>query len=290
MKKLYLILAVAAVSLLAVACKKDKPNDNLGLQLYSIRAECSKDITAAIQGTADAGYKIVEAASYNQQEGTFYGMAPKAFADLCASKGINFLSSHTNGPDPNVTPMEECLAWWKKTIADHKAGGCKFIVQPSMSRTAYESLEGILKYCELFNQVGAMCKQQGILFGYHNHNREFETMFDVNGTQTRLYDVMLANCKPENVFFEIDLFWIYRGGGDPIEYFKANPGRFLLWHVKDDLEVGASGKIDFPEIYKHASLAGMQYQIIEQEAFGEGIPPFESIKQSCDYVKTLRPE
>ena len=290
MKKLYLILAVAAVSLLAVACKKDKPNDNIGLQLYSIRAECSKDIVTALQGTADAGYKIVEAASYNQGEGTFYGLAPKAFADLCASKGLNFLSSHTGGPDPNTTSMEECLAWWTKAIADHKAAGCKFIVQPSMPRTAYESLEGLLKYCELFNQVGAMCKQQGILFGYHNHNREFETMFDVNGTQTRLYDVMLANCKPENVFFQIDLFWIYRGGGDPIEYFKANPGRFLLWHVKDDLEVGYSGKIDFPAIYKFASRAGMQYQIVEQEAFGEGIDPYTSIKMSCDYVKTLRPE
>ena len=290
MKRLFLMMAVAGLAFMASACKEGKANDNIGLQLYSIRAECSKDISAALQGTADAGYKIVEAASYNQQEGTFYGLAPQAFADLCASKGLNYLSSHTGGPDPNLASMEECLEWWTKAIADHKAAGCKYIVQPSMSRTAYESLEGILKYCELFNQVGAMCRNEGILFGYHNHNREFETMFDVDGTQTRLYDVMLANCKPENVFFEIDLFWIYRGGGDPIEYFKANPGRFLLWHVKDDLEVGASGKIDFPEIYRHASLAGMQYQIVEQEAFGEGIDPYTSIKMSCDYVKTLRPE
>ena len=153
MKKLYLILAVAAVSLLAVACKKDKPNDNIGLQLYSIRAECSKDINAALDGTAAAGYKIVEAASYNNAEGTFYGLAPKEFAELCASKGLNFLSSHTNGPDPNTVSMENCLEWWKKTIADHKDAGCKFIVQPSMPRSAYESLEGLLKYCELFNQV-----------------------------------------------------------------------------------------------------------------------------------------
>lgn len=290
MKKIFLTLSVAAAAMFAVACTKDKPNDNLGLQLYSIRAECSKDIDAALQGTADAGYKIVEAASYNNAEGTFYGMAPKAFADLCASKGLNFLSSHINGPDPNVASEEECTAWWTKAIADHKAAGCKYIVQPSMSGNAYASLEGVLKYCELFNKVGAMCKDAGIKFGYHNHNREFMTMFDVNGVQTRLYDVMLANLKPENVFFQLDLFWIYKGGADPIEYFKANPGRFLLWHVKDDLEVGASGKIDFPEIYKYASVAGLEYQIIEQEAFGEGIPPFESIKQSCDYVKTLRPE
>lgn len=290
MKRAVLILSLAAVAIFASACSKDVPNDNLGLQLYSIRAQCSADIAAALDGTAAAGYKIVEAAAYNQAEGTFYGLAPEAFADLCASKGLNFLSSHINGPDPNVTPMEECLDWWVKAIADHKAAGCKYMVQPSMSRSAYESLEGNLKYCELFNLVGAMCADAGIRFGYHNHNREFETMFDVDGVETRLYDVMLANCKSENVFFQIDLFWIYRGGGDPIEYFKANPGRFLLWHVKDDLEVGASGKIDFPEIYKYASLAGMQYQIIEQEAFAEGLDPYVSIKQSCDYVKTLRPE
>ena len=290
MKRIALTLVLAVSAFGAVSCTKDTPNDNLGLQLYSIREECSKDIATALQGTADAGYKIVEAASYNNAEGTFYGMSPKAFTELCNSKGLNFLTSHINGPDPNVAPWEDCIAWWKKTIADHKAAGCKYMVQPSMSGNAYASVEGLLKYCELFNEVGRMCKAEGIKFGYHNHNREFSTVFDVNGKETRLYDVMLQNCKPENVFFQMDLFWIYRGGGDPIEYFKANPGRFLLWHVKDDLEVGASGKIDFPEIYKYASVAGMEYQIIEQEAFGEGIPPFESIKASCDYVKTLRPE
>ena len=40
----------------------------------------------------------------------------------------------------------------------------------------------------------------------------------------------------------------------------------------------------------YASLAGMQYQVVEQEGFPQGADPYESIKRSCDYVKTMRPE
>ena len=101
---------------------------------------------------------------------------------------------------------------------------------------------------------------------------------------------MLQNTDPEKVFFQLDLYWCWRAGENPVEVIKANPGRFFLWHVKDEVEVGASGQIDFPEIYKYAKLSGMKYQIVEQEAYAEGADPFESVKVSCDYVKTMRPQ
>ena len=83
MKRLFLTLAVVTAALLTVSCKKDKPNDNLGLQLYSIRAECAKDINTALDGTAAAGYKIAEAASYNQQEAPSTVLRPR-LSQTCA--------------------------------------------------------------------------------------------------------------------------------------------------------------------------------------------------------------
>ena len=47
------------------------------------------------------------------------------------------------------------------------------------------------------------------------------------------YDYLLENTDPELVKMELDLYWIKKGGQDPVEYFKKDPSRFELWHVKD---------------------------------------------------------
>ena len=72
----------------------------------------------------------------------------------------------------------------------------------------------------------------------------------------------------------------------------ARKGIYFVSDVHLGLEVGdpATNCVNFPEIYKNASLAGMKYQVVEQEDFTEGLDPFESVKRSCDYVKTMRPE
>ena len=278
-----LILSAALTTMLfkgfiSCASKQEEVKKEIGLQLYSIRDEIQKDLGASLDSVAAAGYNFVELASYNPQEGTFYGMEPEAFAAFCKEKGLNVVSSHINGPDPNATPLEECLAWWDKAIADHVKLGVSYIVQPSMWQSAYESVEGLANYCNLFNLVGEKCNAAGIRFGYHNHAHEFTTVFD----GVVMYDYMLTNTSPEKVFFQIDVYWSQVGGASAVEYMEKYPGRFELWHVKDDKEIGASGKIDFNALYQKAEISGMKYAIVEQEAFD--LAPFASIKASYDYL------
>lgn len=70
---------------------------------------------------------------------------------------------------------------------------------------------------------------------------------------------------------ELDLAWAVKGGTDPVELFKKQPGRFPLWHVKDlDRERNVilplgEGTIDFKPIFNAASVAGMKYIFIEHE-------------------------
>ena len=70
------------------------------------------------------------------------------------------------------------MAWWDVCIAAHKEAGVKWIVQPLMRGTGYESLDGLKQYCEYFNAVGEKCNAAGIRFGYHNHAQEFTQEFD----------------------------------------------------------------------------------------------------------------
>ena len=271
-----IMATVSAFSL--VSCATEPVQKEIGLQLYSIREQINEDLNTSLDAVAEAGYTFVEMAGYNAPEGAFYGMCGDAFKELCNSKGLAVISSHINGPDPNVTSWEECMAWWDKAIADHLSTGVLYIVQPSMWQSAYESVEGLSKYCELFNAVGEKCNNAGIRFGYHNHSHEFTTVFD----DVVLYDYMLQNTDPEKVFFQIDVYWSQEGGAPAVEYLEKYPGRFDLWHVKDDKEIGASGKIDFQAIYEKAKISGLKYAIVEQEAFD--MAPFESIKASYDYL------
>lgn len=276
--KTALRIAAAVILPFFCSCTEKQEQKEIGLQLYSIRAQMAEDMDTALDAVAAAGYSFVELAGYNPREGTFYGLAGPAFTQLCRSKGLVVLSSHINGPDPNTASWEECLAWWDKAITDHAEAGIAYIVQPSMWKTAYASLEGLLRYCELFDAVGEACNKAGIRFGYHNHDKEFSTLFD----GIPLYDHLLNHTDPDKVFFQIDVFWSLAGGSPAEEYMEKYPGRFTLWHVKDDKEISASGKIDFESLYQRARIAGLKYAIIEQEAFT--LEPFESIKASYDFL------
>jgi sugar phosphate isomerase/epimerase len=125
--------------------------------------------------------------------------------------------------------------------------------------------------------VGEKCNAKGIRFGYHNHDKEFT---EVDGVVR--YDYMLQNTDPEKVFFQLDLYWIVVGGKDPVDYFNNYPGRFLLWHVKDEKELGESGMMDFENMFAEAEVSGMEHIIVEVERYN--YTPLESVKMSYDFL------
>lgn len=289
MKKVFTAIVLTLSLFAASGCKEKSANDFIGLQMYSVRSYLDP-LDEGLAKISEAGYSFVEMANYNDEAGLFYGRTPGEFKTLCEANGLQVLCSHTNGPNPDRTPMEDCVEWWRRAIGHHSAAGCIAIVAPAM---ACDSLQTLARYCELYNKVGEMCNEQGLKFGYHNHDNEFRFKYtQEDGSEITWYDYLLANTDPDKVFFELDLYWATVGGADIVDLFKANPGRFYMWHVKDEIEVGdpATNIVPFPEIYKYASLAGMKYQIVEQEGFPEGSDPYESVKRSCDYVKTMRPE
>jgi len=280
-KNVFALLLLSVFSLTAAltfnSCTKKPEGKNIGLQLYSIRDSINRDVPGAIKKIAQMGYKFVEPAGY--ANGKFYGLSPEEFKSICEKNGIYVLSSHTGQPAPDSKNVESTMAWWDTCIAAHVAVGAKYIVQPSMGREAYESLDGIKKYCDYFNAVGEKCSKAGLKFGYHNHSMEFKTVFD---STIVLYDYMLQNTDPSKVFFEIDLYWCVEGGADPVEYFNKYPGRFELWHIKDEAEVGASGKIDFAKIWAASAISGMKYGIVEVERYN--YDEFTSCQKSLEFL------
>lgn len=256
-----------------------KAKKDIYLQLYSLREDVEKDLNGTVKKVGEMGFKGIEAAGYN--DGKLYGMEPVAFADfLKRNGGMTLLSSHTAKPladDISKTNWDEVWQWWDKTIATHKAAGAKYIVAPWMPTP--KTLADLKKYCDYYNQIGERCKKAGIQFGYHNHSFEFA---EIDGKL--MYDYMLDNTDPSKVIFEMDCYWVMRGGKSPVEYFHKYPGRFPLLHIKDEKELGESGMVGFDAIFKYAKIAGLKYIILEQERYSYS--PVESTKRSLDYLLT----
>ena len=254
--------------------KKDIP---LGLQLYSVRDAMKKDPKGTVAKVGAMGFTFVEAAGFSN--GKFYGMDPLVFKKLCEDNGMEFAGSHTGKDLPSDADWDKTMAWWDMCIDAHAAADVTWIVQPWMSKEGYNSLEGLKKYIKYFNAVGEKCNAKGIKFGYHNHSNEFKTVF--NGKP--VYDYMLELTDPAKVMFELDLYWIVEGGKDPVDYFKKYPGRFMLWHIKDKEELGASGNMDFKKMFASKEKAGVQYGIVEVERYN--FDPLISCQKSLDYLK-----
>ena len=276
---LILFLGVAAMLLQGFTSMNPQPDEKMyGLQLYSVRDHMKQDPRGTVAKVGAMGYNFVEAAGYS--DGKFYGMDPLEFKKLCEDNGLKFLGSHTGQNLPSKEDWDKTMAWWDEAIDAHAKAGVKWIVQPWMGEVGYKSLDGLKEYIEYFNAVGEKCQAKGIYFGYHNHDQEFKTEFEGKPVQ----DWMLELTDPNKVMFQLDLYWIKQGGKSALDYFEKYPGRFMLLHIKDDKELGESGKMDFAPIFDAKEKSGLKYGIVEVEEYN--FDPLVSVEKSLEYLKS----
>ncbi len=267
----------------------DPKSFGIALQLYTIRDAMDVDVPGSLKKVSDAGYKYLELAGY--ADGKFYKYEPADFKKLVNDLGMEILSSHTQVEAAGIT-VENAA----KMAEDHAKLGVKYCIQPWVVEEARTTIASYKKMVADWNKVGGIMKENGIQFGYHNHNFEFAT---VEG-KIPYYDIMLAELDKDLVTMEIDLFWTTKAGQNPVDIFKKYPGRFQLFHMKDmytkeapyyttvgedDFAPVGDGVINFKEILAAKDIAGMKYMVVEQDLAKDGLP-FEAIKKSITNLTT----
>ncbi|MGE8421903.1 MAG: sugar phosphate isomerase/epimerase [Sphingobacterium siyangense] len=270
-----MMLAVSPTFAQQKAAKKE-----IGLQLYSVREEIGKNpnFDQILQKISALGYTGVEAAGY--KDGKLYNLSPQEFKAKVEKAGMKVISSHATKTlsDKELASGDftESLKWWDECIATHKAAGMKYIVTPWMD--VPKTLKDLETQCRYLDAVGAKCRQQGIVYGYHNHSHEFRKVED-----KVMYDYMIEHTNPENVFFEMDVYWAVMGQVSPVDYFNKYAGRFKALHIKDHREIGQSGMVGFDAIFNNSKVAGLQYIFVELEETRNDI--YTGLQQSIDYLK-----
>ena len=170
------------------------------------------------------------------------------------------------------------MSWWVQAIDAHNELGVKYMVQPWMPVNDKTTLDDLKMYCDYFNTVGYKTAAASIAFGYHNHDFEFRKIDD-----QLIYDYLLDNVSPNHVFFEMDVYWVMMGGGDPVAYLKNRPSQFKAIHIKDEKEIGASGKMDFKPIFDQMYANNVKDWYVEVEQYTNN-DPVASVQQSYDFL------
>jgi sugar phosphate isomerase/epimerase len=266
---------------------KKKENKEIGLQLYSLRADIkTQGIEKVLSEVAQMGYTQLELAGY--KKGLVYGMAPLQFKKMTDKHGLEITSSHVVKKMSNDPEADE--AFWSMAIKTHAEMGVKYIIMPILPlKNSYPfkadnpiTMKDVEATCEYFTKIGEMANEAGLKFGFHNHAHEHK--IKVEGKP--IFDLMLEKLDPKYVVFQMDVYWVKEGGYDPVDYLKKYAGRFPLLHIKDEHGVGASGVTDFGPIFKAAYKQGMEAYYVEVEEYIG--TPIEDVKQSYDFLNNAK--
>lgn len=254
-----------------------------GIQLYTLRELIVKDPTSVINKVAIAGFKEVEMYGLSAEQ-RFFGLSVKDFASLLKQNNLKSPSGHYM---PEKFLFENGSVDEVKKLCDvGQMMGHQYIVIPWMAEERRKTIDQYKRLAERINKAGEICKTANLQLAYHNHDFEF---FDIKGQKG--YDILLKETDANLVKMEMDIYWVISAGYNPVDLFKANPGRFPMLHVKDmdkinkkmNTEIG-NGSIDFKKIFKFAKLAGVKHYYVEQE---NNYKPdiVSSINTSSDYFR-----
>src|SRR5258705_4109438 len=281
MKKI-IVLAGLLIAFLNEPVLAQKPlyTASLGIQTYTFRRSIGVDPAKVLDTIRMMGFTEIEGGGGR--------MAPEEFKKLCDERGITIPSTGANYEQLVRAP--DSVAWRAKAL------GAKYVMCAWIPHdNGVLTFENAKKAVEDFNKAGKVLKDNGLIFCYHAHGYEFQPY--ENGT---LLDYVFKNTNPEYVSFEMDIFWMQFGGGDPVALLKKYGDRWKLMHLKDmrkgikkdltgltstenDVAFG-TGEIDIPSILKEAKKIGIKHYFIEDESNNM----LSQLPQSIAYLKSLK--
>jgi len=283
MKKLTTIVCLMFIALAFVeSAPAQRPlyTSPLGIEAYTFRKSFPVDAAKTLDTIKMMGFTELEGGSGN--------ISPQEFRKLCDERGIRILSTGAS--------YDQLIQHPDSVVYRAKILGATYVMCAWIPHdNGVLSFENAKKATEDFNKAGKFLKENGLTLCYHAHGYEFQPYG--NGT---LLDYIFNNTNPRYVSFEMDIFWIQFGGGNPRELLKKYGSRWKLMHLKDlrkgakkdltgltsaenDVPVG-TGEVDIPSILKEAKKIGIRHYFIEDESNNVQM----QVPQSIAYIKSLK--
>ena len=250
--------------------------NQLAAQLYSVRdfLKTPTEIAGSLKKIRAIGYQAIQLS----------GLGPIAEAELvklCRDTGLTICATHEPG-DVILSDPQAIVARLKKL-------DCLITAYPYPGGISFATLDSVKEFCRRLNAAGKVLHDAGQILCYHNHHTEFQRV-----AGKPVLEIIYAETDPRYLQGEPDTYWVQFGGGDPVAWCTQLNGRLPIVHLKDYFvmpdnkvnmcEIG-NGNLNWAKIIAAADTAACQWYAVEQDTCPGD--PFDSLRQSFDYLKTL---
>ncbi len=106
------------------------------------------------------------------------------------------------------------------------------------------------------------------------------------------FEYLMAHTEPDLVKCEMGLYWVTKGGADPLAMLRKYSGRYTILHVKDmapgleqNFACPSSGIIDFKSLFAEAHRQGIRHFVVEEDNVVDGLA---CLQASGQYLHQLR--
>ena len=181
-----------------------------GIQLYSVRDLAAQSLEDALRTVSGQGYRMVEFAG-------FFGHSAEMVKGWLEKYNLRVSGTHTG--------WKEVAEHFEETAAYHRQLGNDLIIVPGADLNSQEKISA---FVEMANEFQPRLQELGIRFAYHNHDHEFRP----NGDGSVIMDQLIDRTS---LLFELDTYWAYAAGKDPLEQMERLGGRLVAIHLKDGL-------------------------------------------------------
>jgi sugar phosphate isomerase/epimerase len=247
------------------------------IQLIVFGSRNRDDIAGVLKDVATAGFPAIEAGNL------FASYGEETARRLLSENQLQVSGAHFGYGDYAETDRLE------GHIAYAKAVGLRHLMCSGVADT--KTVDGYRQSAKVFNAVGRRLADEGLVFNYHNHAWEFDDLGGTNGME-----ILAAETDPALVKFNIDVFWVYYGGQDPVAFIQRHAERAGYFHFKDGRKVtGPDGKthpeflelgrgdVDLKAAIAAARQVGAEWIVAEQDS--TQLTPLEAATISRAYLR-----
>jgi sugar phosphate isomerase/epimerase len=245
----------------------------LGLIAGTIARELASDLEGTLRAVGALGYRFIEGGAPDGVDVARYSRALRA-------AGLESLAVGSS--------MADLLKEPDRYAREAAALGARYVVcyWPWMSSAESLTRAETVETAGRLNELGSRFAKAGLRLAWHNHDKEFT---HIEGQS--VFDILVQHTDAAVVGVELDVYWVVKGGADPVALFERYPGRFDLAHLKDmnnhddrGITCVGSGILDFGRIVRAASAAGTRHLVVENERAVEGL---RCARVSIQHLRTI---
>ncbi len=243
----------------------------IGLQLYSVREDCARDLPGTLEAVAKMGYEGVDFAGY-------YDRSADELRRMLDDLGLKVAGTHIRLDTLLGDELE-------RTVEFERTLGNKFLIVPGLPEERRCCRDAWLETAEIFNEIAERLKPHGMKTGYHNHHIEFTPM---EGEMP--WDTFFGNTS-DDVVMQMDTGNALHGGADPVPFMERYPGRADTVHLKEysatnDKALIGEGDTRWDDFFRLCeSTGGTEWYIVEQESYA--YPPLECVERCLKALKEM---